>query len=218
VRYPFRLEELPKNGIYFFYENGEVWGHGGEKPRIVRVGTHRQGNFRSRIADHYLLGRNLVLDPMKPAPKDRSIFRKNLGRAILKKRGLPYLDVWDIDFTSRKNREENHHLRNMRLEVEIEEEISRILRENFFFKYIVLEDMEARIGEKGLESKLIATLAQCPLCKPSEKWLGNYSPVKRIRTSGLWLYQHLDSSKIQEEDKHKIVRIIDKTKKYKSHQ
>ena len=54
IKYPFRLEDLPKNGIYFFYEKGEVWGHGGKNPRIVRVGTHKGDNFRSRINDHFL--------------------------------------------------------------------------------------------------------------------------------------------------------------------
>ena len=55
ISFPFRLELLPKNGIYFFYEAGEVWGHGGNKLRIVRVGTHKNGNFRNRIKEHYLL-------------------------------------------------------------------------------------------------------------------------------------------------------------------
>ncbi len=55
IKFPFKLEDLPENGIYFFYEDGEIWGHGGIKPRIVRIGTHKDGNFRSRIKEHYLL-------------------------------------------------------------------------------------------------------------------------------------------------------------------
>ncbi len=70
VRFPFQLTDLPDNGIYIFYEEGENWGHGGEKPRIVRIGTHRDGNFRSRIRDHYRVGQSeLKLDSGKPAPK-----------------------------------------------------------------------------------------------------------------------------------------------------
>ena len=38
VQFPFDPERLPDNGIYFFYEQGETWGHGGRRPRIVRVG------------------------------------------------------------------------------------------------------------------------------------------------------------------------------------
>ena len=40
VQYPFIVNQLPQNGIYFFYENGESSNHGdGDRPRIVRIGT-----------------------------------------------------------------------------------------------------------------------------------------------------------------------------------
>ena len=111
IRYPFSLEKLPKNGIYFFYEEGEFWGHGGNKSRIVRVGTHKNGNFRSRIAEHFLLKESKMnFDFMKPAPKDRSIFRKNIGRALLNMEGSSYLKIWNIDFTVKRNREKYAHL------------------------------------------------------------------------------------------------------------
>src|SRR4051794_23055133 len=69
VKSPFNLQNLPDNGIYFFYEKDENSNHddsqsggsdaGGSdynfKPRIVRIGTHREGNFRSRLAEHFLL-------------------------------------------------------------------------------------------------------------------------------------------------------------------
>jgi hypothetical protein len=41
--WPFTSDQLPRNDIYFFFEKGETWGHGGDRPRIVRVGTHREG-------------------------------------------------------------------------------------------------------------------------------------------------------------------------------
>jgi hypothetical protein len=69
IRFPFKLETLPENGIYFFYEDGEFWGHGGEKLRIVRVGTHKDGNFRSRIMEHFLLDEAWMdFDKSKPKP------------------------------------------------------------------------------------------------------------------------------------------------------
>ena len=62
------LINVPKNGIYILFENGEE-AHGGE--RIVRIGTHRgQDNLAPRIRAH-LYTHN----------KDRSIFRKH-GRDI----------------------------------------------------------------------------------------------------------------------------------------
>jgi len=65
-----------------FYEDGEVWGHGGDKLRIVRVGTHRGGSLRNRIAEHYLLGkyeRQMYFDRNRPKPSDRSILGRILG-------------------------------------------------------------------------------------------------------------------------------------------
>jgi len=42
---PIKLEELPGNGIYFFYEKGETINKGDKIiRRIVRVGTHREQN------------------------------------------------------------------------------------------------------------------------------------------------------------------------------
>lgn len=202
LQYPFDLEALHDNGIYFFYEKGEVWGHNGAKPRIVRIGTSRDGNFKNRLMDHFLINRERWMDfgAMRPAPKDRSIFRKNIGRAIVNKEYPDYLDVWNIDFTTRKNRDMHHNLRDIELEKNIETKITEILKEQFSFRYIVLENQRERMGSGGLESRLIGTVSKCKYCKPSENWLGNHSPVDRIRESGLWLYQHLYGHGLTEED------------------
>src|SRR3989442_15289409 len=82
--FPFDAERLPMNGIYFFYEKGERSRHPAADQRIVRIGTHREGNFRARIAEHF--GPDLsTLGVDRPKPADRSIFRKHLGRALLNK-------------------------------------------------------------------------------------------------------------------------------------
>ena len=36
ITHPFNLEDLPQNGIYFFYEKGEVWGHVVVSPKAAR--------------------------------------------------------------------------------------------------------------------------------------------------------------------------------------
>jgi hypothetical protein len=89
----------------------------------------------------------------------------------------------------------------MVLEQEIEEQITEILRKNFAFKYIVIEDQGERMGSSGLESRLIGTLSRCSMCNPSPSWLGNFSPKEAIKESGLWLIQHLTSSGITDHDK-----------------
>ena len=82
IKYPFDADRLPDNGIYFFYEHGEFQAHT-SKPRIVRVGTHNQNNFKSRIRDHYVSDSKMNFDSNRSPPHDRSIFRKNIGRAML---------------------------------------------------------------------------------------------------------------------------------------
>jgi hypothetical protein len=140
IRFPFDLKLLPLDGIYFFYEGGEIWGHGDSsgtndnKPRIVRIGTHRDGNFKSRIAEHFLLDehRKMNFTADMSAPHDRSIFRKNIGRALLSSGDDDYyLRILEIDFTSAKNRKERGWERNIEKEKQIENHITKLLREIF---------------------------------------------------------------------------------------
>ena len=42
-----------------------------------------------------------------------------------------------------------------------------------------------------LQSRIISTVSLCDECRPSEKWLGLYSPKAKIRESGLWLVNEL---------------------------
>jgi len=206
IRYPFELETLPMNGIYFFYEEGETNAHDGT-PGIVRVGTHKRDNFRSRINDHYLLD-GMDFDKNSPAPKDRSIFRKNIGRALLNKMNSDYISIWDIDFTLKTNRQRYGRKRDINLEIQIEKEITRILKKKFSFRYIQIDSQKQRMGKQGLESRLIGTLSHCKLCEPSKNWLGRSSPKKQIRDSGLWLIQHLNSEGLDSDDKNLIGRLI----------
>ena len=175
VKCPFRQEALPQSGIYFFYEDGENWGHGGNRLRIVRVGTHKKRNFGSRISEHFLLDESKMdFDASKPKPSDRSIFRKNIGRAFLNRDQDPYLEMWEPDFILAENRERIGRLRDIKREKELESEITRTLRESFLFRFIIIESENERIGAKGLESRLIGTVAQCKVCGPSHEngWEG----------------------------------------------
>ncbi len=197
LRFPFQIDQLPNNGIYFLYEDGEVWGHGGHKPRIVRIGTHNDGNFQSRISEHFLLdeARKMDFGLDQAAPKDRSIFRKHIGRAILNKQGDPYLSIWNYDFMESETRARYWQERDIEKERRLEKEITTLIRESFSFRFIVVEDQAKRIGLTGLERPLIGTRGRCSSCRAavSNYWLGRYSPraQAQIRESGLWLIQHL---------------------------
>ena len=46
---------------------------------------------------------------------------------------------------------------------------------------------------KEFEEKLIATLSTCPICRSSETWLGRFAWSEKVRKSGLWNNNFVDS-------------------------
>ena len=214
ITHPFDYDDMPNAGVYFFYEKGEVCKFGGEKPRIVMAGTHNKDNFRSRMRDHYIPDSKMNFDARKSPPHDRSIFRKNLGRAILNKEHNPYLKVWDIDFTTKKNRETMWHLRNVDEDKRVEAEVSRLLQEKFSFRFVMMGSERERKGSAGIKSGIIGTLSRCPCCCSSDSWLGRHSPIGKIRESGLWLVQHLESEGLTDLDMKRLSECIRVTERW----
>lgn len=172
--YPFVEEDLPQNGIYIMFEKVEM-RHG--TMRIVRIGTHDgQNNLRSRLREHYM-----------NENKDRSIFRKNIGRALLNKSNDLFLEKWEIDHTPSNTRYVGAGL-DIKRQKEVEAQVSAIIRANFSFCLIPLSTKEER---KYYEARLIGTVSNCSECRPSSNWLGLHSPVEKIRQSGMWNVNHL---------------------------
>lgn len=173
--FPFEENLIPKNGIYFLYEKGE-YGHGTD--RIVRVGTHTgESQLRSRLKQHFL-----------KENKDWSIFRKNIGRAYLNAKKDPFLEQWEYDLTSRKNREKYLDLVDLKKLQEVEAIVSGYIRDHFSFVVVEVANREIRLR---YESRLISTVSLCKACSGSNSWLGLNSPKNKIRESGLWLVNEL---------------------------
>ena len=214
IRHPFDIDKMPHAGIYFFYEKGEVWGHDAEKPRIVRTGTHNKNNFRSRIRDHYIPDSKMNFDAYMSPPHDRSILRKNLGRAILNRERNSYLKVWDIDFTSKKKREDLWNIRNVDEEKRVETKVTHLLQERFSFRFVMMDDERERRGSAGIESRIIGTLSACPHCNGSDSWLGRHSPIDKIREGGLWQIQHLKSAVLVERDMRRLSECVKETMRW----
>ena len=173
--FPVDKTRLPANGIYVLFEVGEG-AHGGD--RIVRVGTHR-GDKRlpSRLMEHFV-----------NENKDRSIFRKNIGRALLTKTGDSFLAEWERDRTSRAARVAYGPEVESAKRLAVEREVTKYIQSQFNFVVFRVDNRSDRLA---LESKIISTVSRCGECRPSEAWLGLNSPKARIRQSGLWLVNEL---------------------------
>ena len=175
IKFPFHKEDVPSNGVYLLFQVGEK-GHGWD--RIVRVGSHTgDDQLRSRLQEHFLTEN-----------KDRSIFRKNIGRAILAKSGDEFLKHWNIDLTTRASREKYECQIDLDYQAKIEEQVSDFIRSNFTFVFLPILNKNARLD---CEKKLISTVSLCTGCRPSSGWLGQFSPKDKIRESGLWLINNL---------------------------
>lgn len=174
-RFPFDTRQIPDNGIYILFEDGES-AHGVD--RIVRVGTHTGANqLPSRLKQHFL-----------QENKDRSIFRKNIGRALLNQTNDPFLEQWEWDLTTREAKERLGPLLDTEKQRAIERAVSEYIRKHFSFVVFRVDSKDQRLY---LEKRIIASISLCPECKPSPHWLGLHSPRKEIRESGLWLVKGL---------------------------
>ena len=166
--------------------------------RIIRVGTHTGENqLFSRLNQHFL-----------KENKNRSIFRKNIGRSLLHKENNPYSKEWEYDTTSREGKEKYAKFLNLELEKELEKKISSYIHENLSFVIFEVKTKEKRLF---WEERIIATLSKAANrgeIKPSDKWLGNFSPIEKIRNSGLWLVQGLDKEGLTEEEFEKLKLLI----------
>lgn len=174
--------EIPNNGIYILFERGEKFD---DLDRIVRVGTHTgDKQLYSRLNQHFV-----------KENKNRSIFRKNIGRCILNKDNGEYKDLWELDITSKADREKNLKLLDLKFEEQMEKRISGYIQLNLSFCVFKIDTKEERLF---WESKIASTLAQSDKLKPSPNWLGNYSPKDKIRANGLWQVNELNNETLTE--------------------
>jgi len=182
--FPFDKKDIPENGIYILFEK-EEFAH--STNRIVRIGTHTgQNQLRSRLFQHFL-----------KENKDRSIFRKNIGRALLNKDKDPFLEKWELDLTTRNAKEQHSDSVDFDKQKEIEKTVTKFIQNNFSFVVFQIDDKEKRLY---FESRIISTVSLCEECKPSENWLGNFSPKEKIRESGLWLVNELWKTPLYDSD------------------
>ena len=192
LKFPFNKKEIPLNGIYVLFEKGEK-AHGTD--RIVRIGTHTGKNqLLSRLHQHFI-----------NENKDRSIFRKNIGRAILNKSKDSFLEKWELDLTTKKAKEKYSKFIDFKKQKEIESKVTKYMQDNFSFIVFRVDNPEERLK---LESKLISTVSLCKDCKPSQNWLGNSSPKEKIKECGLWLVNELYKEPVSDKDVEELAKLL----------
>ena len=190
------LEKLPEyskpsevpfaNGLYFFYERGENSDHG-TTGRIVRIGNHphSQNRLIGRLSDHYKHAANA---------KNGSVFRRYLGGALIRRRdpNSPCLEP-----EAGQGHWEHQKDPECPRCVPVEEEVSAYLSERMYFRCVQIDNLKSR---NHLEEALIATVAQCTVCLPSGKWLGNHAYAGQVRSTGLWNAQHTGDQPVSNKD------------------
>ena len=190
--FPFDNAQIPMNGLYILFEDGEK-AHGTD--RIVRIGTHTgQNQLRSRLKQHFIVEN-----------KDRSIFRKNIGRALLNKDNDPFLEQWEIDLTTHVARIEfAPHIDIEKLKM-VEHQVTKNIQSHFWFIVFPVPQKEDRLM---LESRIISTVSLCKSCRPSPNWLGLFSPKEKIRESGLWIVNELYKQPLTQSEFKYLIQII----------
>lgn len=183
--------EIPKNGIYFWYEEGEIRVSGGE--RITRVGTHKQPNrLHERIKEHYGLNR------------EGSVFRKHLGGALMRRNRELESEIEEWYKARRSPRFKDSKF--LKYEAYVTNEAKRGA-----YRALKVNDADTRLK---LEERLIALFSKCNHCLPSKEWLGNHAYREEIRSSGLWNVQHTNSfNKFIQSDLPQLIELVDGTLK-----
>jgi len=190
--FPFDPKRIPEDGIYVLFEDGER-GHGAD--RIVRVGTHTGAKqLPSRLRQHFIIEN-----------KDRSIFRKNIGRALLHRDHDPFADQWELDLTTRAARARHAGAIDLDKKCLVEKRATEYMQASFTFIVLCVEEKEERLE---LESKLIATVSLCADCGPSPNWLGKHSPKQQIREGGLWNVNELYKTPLSVADLKRVERFV----------
>ena len=185
------INEIPKNGIYFIFEKGEKYK---DLDRIVRIGSHTGLNqLGPRLYQHFIMEN-----------KNRSIFRKNIGRCFLSKENSPYLNLWELDTTSRADKSENLKRLDKDFEKQIEKRITKYFQTSFTF---CVFKIDLRADRLFWESKIASTLAKAPDIMPSPNWLGNYSPKDKIKQCGLWQVNRLNEDNLTESELDELKKI-----------
>jgi hypothetical protein len=172
-------EELPKQGVYFFFDDDELTSFSTAVPRLVRIGTHgvsagSVATLRNRLRTH--------LGTRSGAGNHRaSVFRLHVGRAIIERDQLqPRYPNWGRGQSASKDITE--------LEGPLESKVSEYIGNLRVLFIPVLDTAGTGSMRATIERQFISMFTEnlCAIEESSPMWLGRYSDKPSIRDSGLW--------------------------------
>jgi len=187
--------DWPERGVYFFFAPDET-RENGEQLRVTRVGTHAvsEGSSTSmwdRLKQHYGTGSGSKDHPHGGNHRG-SVYRKRVGEAIINREGLKdEYSSWNQRWSSIER--ERGEVRDE--EYPLEKQVSEYLREQPFL-WIRVDDEPSKNSDRAkIEENVIALLSNFEkgsIDPRSDDWLGEDSPKKEIRESGLWNVNHVE--------------------------
>lgn len=182
-------DDWPRQGVYFFFEDGETRLDG--TSRVVRVGTHGlrptdQTTLWGRLRQHRgrIGGRN-------PGGGNHraSIFRGHVGTALIQRDNLNngLLQSWTSRHPSPDGAE---------AEDQLERAVSRHIRAMPFL-WLAAPTRPNGSSDRGLIERNTIALISCTTGyqdMPSPSWLGHQAISRNVRRSGLWNSNHVDET------------------------
>jgi len=182
----------PQRGVYFFFEHGEDRTTLGTGPRVVRVGTHAlREDSRSTLWKRLSAHKGTLYGEYAGGGNHRgSVFRLHIGAALLNKEQRQVeLQRW-LEGSSAP-------LAIRRAEHDIECPVSDYIR-LMPFLWIKVDDAPGPASKRAvIEKNSIALLSNWHLSEsidpPSSTWLGRYAWNDKVRQSGLWNDDFVDS-------------------------
>lgn len=176
---------LPKRGVYFIFDPNEKRLRNPDQPRCVRVGTHAVSRGSKSTLLTRLLAHRGKLD--HGGSHRASVFRRHVGAALLKRGFRGPVPSWGSRHARPGVREKEQRL---------EEAVSRRIGKMQILWIAVPGKSEPGSDRSFIERNSIRLLngQTGPFDSPKGNWLGRKSTDKKIRESGLWNVEHVDSS------------------------
>jgi hypothetical protein len=172
-------QELPKQGVYFFFDDGEPTAFSTLVPRLVRIGTHgvsagSVATLRNRLRTH--LGTRAGSGNHRA-----SVFRLHVGRAMIERDRLHHeYPNWGKGQSASKQVTE--------AEVPLEAKVSEYIGDLRVLFVPVLDIAGTGSMRATIERQFISMFTEnlCAVEISSPSWLGRFSDKPSIRDSGLW--------------------------------